>query len=216
MEIIFLLDTSGSMRGERINQLNNAMLDVLNDLCYMSKEYEKINVRIISFNNVARYIIGNKLNSVSVNDAITEWKSLSPKGITDTAHAVRLCMDAINEDYERKNRDKTTVVLVTDGKSSDREAYVRDANKMKLMCSNMKDKHILFIAVGVLDYDEGELIEFATATTCEESINMVYKIDDLTMLNNTFSQIFDFKDRLLKTDNIYDTIIEEADNNEEW
>ena len=48
LNIIFLLDTSGSMYGERINQLNHAMLDALNELNMVSLQAEADAYRIKS------------------------------------------------------------------------------------------------------------------------------------------------------------------------
>lgn len=224
MEAIFLLDTSCSMRGARINQLNHAMYDILTELDSIDDgSNEKISVRIVSFNNVAKFILGDEKNSVRVDKARDQWINLVPRGATDSAHATRLCANSILHDYQNGNKDKTIVVLVTDGKSSDHERFIEEIKSLKKSLSGIADKTVLLASVGVQDYDEGELYEFATSGVATldggkttQSTYLVYKIDNLSTLNYAFKQIFDTKLEFISIDDIYEMVIEESADDEDW
>ncbi|MBR2024743.1 MAG: hypothetical protein IKA02_02920, partial [Clostridia bacterium] len=59
METIFLIDTSKSMEGERVGQLNHVMLEILTRLENFSENTkENVYVRVVNFDNVARFFIG--------------------------------------------------------------------------------------------------------------------------------------------------------------
>lgn len=193
MELIFLLDTSNSMRGERIIQLNNTMLETLCSISE-SEKCDSTNVRVISFNNIAKYFIGSIENSIDARTAYNMWQNLVHKGATDTAHALRLCNKAIESDIKRGKTDKTIVILVTDGKSSDHDDFIKAYYEMKSLTQNIKDKIIIFVAIGVKDYDEAELYQFAdlgnTATLGNNDMTaLVYKIDEISDLSEIIMQI---------------------------
>ena len=162
MEVIFLLDTSKSMDGERIAQLNHIMLEILNNLEEESeKSRECVNVRVINFDNVARFFVGKATESVGINEACENWKNLIAKGATDTAHAVRLCKKSIESDYSNSNLDKTVVLLVTDGESNDKDDLNGAIKEMKHTLQKIEGKSMLFAAIGVYDYCTQELELFA-------------------------------------------------------
>ena len=73
------------------------------------------------------------------------------------------------------------------------------------------------------DYDEGELYEFATSGVATldggkttQSTYLVYKIDNLSTLNYAFKQIFDTKLEFISIDDIYEMVIEESADDEDW
>jgi uncharacterized protein YegL len=169
------------------------MLESLNSLYCISKSCENISIRVISFSNVAKYFIGNENESLKAENAYGMWQNLTPRGATDTAHAVRLCKKAIESDYKNGNADKTVAILVTDGKSSDHNDFVSAIGEIKDSVNSMKGKLFIFASIGVRDYDEEELYQFAKLGDCNsESYNasgLVYKIDEMDDLTEIFAQI---------------------------
>ena len=74
LNIIFLLDTSGSMIGPRIDQLNYAMPEALQALkkVAISEEVDAF-VRVVEFNSAANWIMGAAEAGVSIEDAANQW-----------------------------------------------------------------------------------------------------------------------------------------------
>ena len=61
LNLIFLVDTSGSMDGEPIYQLNRAMAEVVDVAERAAFENEiDLFMRVIEFNSVARWLFGKK------------------------------------------------------------------------------------------------------------------------------------------------------------
>ena len=197
MEIIFLLDTSNSMSGERINQLNHAMFDVLNNIEYITSKNDDVsNVRVISFNNVAKFVVGNANEGVPVYSACETWTNLVSKGATDTAHAIRLCKKSIECDYSNSNFNETIVVLVTDGQCDSKEDFQDAMSEIKMSILKMKNKSIYFTAIGVCDYDALELKEFVSlndiSTMNGLSKDSVHTIDDIGCLNDVIEKALSY------------------------
>ena len=116
LNIIFLLDTSGSMSGERINQLNHAMYDALTELSAVAVQAEAdAFVRIVEYNSSVDWIVGDAKTGVKAEDAANAWRNLTANGGTDTAGAIRKCLEALHTKYLGERNRKPVVVLVTDG-----------------------------------------------------------------------------------------------------
>ena len=198
METIFLIDTSKSMDGERIAQLNHVMLEILTKLETVSvNTSESVNVRVINFDNVARFFIGNATQSVRIDQACETWRNLIAKGATDTAHAVRLCKKSIECDYGNNNYEKTIVFLITDGESSDKDDFIDAINEMKQSLQNMRDKSMIFVSVGVFDYRGQELEIFADLNKSCKNIyagnsESVYMADDIHNLSEIVKRTFEY------------------------
>ena len=65
LNLIYLLDTSGSMYGEPINQLNVAMAEAIQvaEEAAMEKEVQLL-MRVVEFNSVAKWLIGDTRQGV--------------------------------------------------------------------------------------------------------------------------------------------------------
>lgn len=198
METIFLIDTSKSMDGERIAQLNHVMLEILTKLDAISdNSRENVNVRVINFDNVARFFIGKATESVRIDKVCETWRNLVAKGATDTAHAVRLCKKSIENDYANNNYEKTIVFLITDGSSSDKEDFIEAINEMKQSLQNMRDKSMIFVSIGVFDYRGQELEAFADLNKSCKNIyagnsENIYMADDIYNLSEIVKRTFEY------------------------
>lgn len=196
MNLVFLLDTSGSMNyngGQRINQLNAAMPIVLNAARNAAAEEDiALSVRVISFNNRASWVMGNTERGIPVEDACNNWQDLSATGGTDTAAAIRLACTAMRTRYLGTRSYHPVVILVTDGYSNDRSDMLSAIEELRNALSGgnlaKKDK-VWRLAVGVEDYNEAELIDFAMTGTMEDELGnklpnepMVFKVDNVTNL----------------------------------
>jgi uncharacterized protein YegL len=184
--IIFLLDTSGSMYGERINQLNYGMSETLNVLVEESfKQETDVYIRVIEFNTNVKWVVGSESQGVAVEDVARSWQNLTANGGTDTASAIEESLKALRTQYTGLRNKKPIVILITDGDSNDRREMERATDKLKVAMSGGSGKEkIVRIAIGVKDYNEGELNYFASKGTVKddtgehENVPFVFGVDD--------------------------------------
>ena len=200
MNIIFLLDTSGSMRNERINQLNYAMpiaLEAANDAAEQNEA--DLFVRIIEFNSSPKWILGTAEKGVPGKDARSQWHDLKAGGTTDTAAAIELSLKCLHTEYLGIRNYHPVVILITDAKSDERTMTQSSIEKLRMALSGglaeKKDKVWRF-AIGVQNYNEPELLEFASLGTKEDEygneqngVPMIFKVDDLGSLSKVLKNV---------------------------
>lgn len=203
MNLVFLLDTSGSMNfngGQRINQLNTAMPIALSAARDTAAEKEvELFVRIIAFNNRASWVMGSAERGMPIEDACNNWKDLSAAGGTDTAAAIHLACTAMHTRYMGTRNYHPVVILVTDADSNDRAITQQAIEEMRNALSGgnpaKKDKVWRF-AIGVEDYNEAELLDFAMLGTKEDDFGnelpnepMVFKVDNVADLAKVLKNV---------------------------
>lgn len=196
MNLVFLLDTSGSMGfngGQRINQLNTAMPIALNAARDTAAEKEvELFIRVISFNSKVAWVMGSAEKGVPIDDACNTWRDLSAGGNTNTAAAIRLACTAMHTRYMGNRNYHPVVILLTDGDSDSRPDTQKAIEELRDALSGgnsaKKDKVWRF-AIGVEDYNEAELLDFAMLGTKEDDFGneetdqpMVFKVDNVADL----------------------------------
>ena len=121
LNIYYLLDSSGSMSGARIQQLNNCMEELKPLLEEGGIEHNvEIVVRAIEFGNEekAKWHTGDKANSVPI-DKFT-WMNLQANGdCTPTSMALEMVADALHPEYLGKRTLRPVIILLTDGGCTD-------------------------------------------------------------------------------------------------
>ena len=112
-EVVFVLDTSGSMSGASIRQAKEALLLALERL-QPADRFE-----VIEFNSTAHALFGGSRDATrdNVRRALRWVASLEARGGTEMAAALRLALDGI-EDTERVRQ----VIFLTDGAVGNEEA----------------------------------------------------------------------------------------------
>lgn len=203
MNLVFLLDTSGSMSfsgGQRINQLNTAMPIALSAARDTAAEKEvELFIRIISFNSRAAWVMGSTEKGVAIDDACNNWRDLSAAGSTDTAAAIRLACTAMRTKYMGTRNYHPVVILVTDGDSDSRPDTQNAIEELRNALSggnpDKKDKVWRF-AIGVEGYNEAELQDFAMLGTKEDDFGnelpnepMVFKVDNVADLAKVLKNV---------------------------
>lgn len=200
MNLVFLLDVSGSMRGQRINQLNTAMPIALSAARDTADEKEvELFIRVISFSNRANWVMGSMEKGVPVEDACNNWQDLSAAGGTDTAEAIRLACTAMRTKYMGTRNYHPVVILVTDGGSNVRTDTQNAIEELRNALSGgnpaKKDKVWRF-AIGVEGYKEEELLDFAMLGTKEDDFGnelpnepMVFKVDNVADLAKVLKNV---------------------------
>ena len=149
----FLLDVSGSMCGERIQALSDAMNGLIADLCEAGRQqyFEPI-LHVLAFGSDVRWLCGtDAVNGVAAEDIVME--DLTAGGTTNTAAAISAVLPAVNE----ARLGRPFILLFTDGCSNDSAAA--SAAIAQLTRSRRKS---IRMAVGLKGCDPAELQAFAT------------------------------------------------------
>ena len=134
LPVVLLLDVSGSMSGSKIDNLNNAVRDMLNTFAQEEKMETEILVSIITFGPVALYLPFTKASQV-------EWKDLKVNGATPMGGALNMAKAMIEDKETTPSRAyRPTIVLVSDGHPTDSwekplENFVKDGRSSK--CDRM-------------------------------------------------------------------------------
>ena len=161
LNIYYLLDTSGSMSGARIQQLNTCMQELKPALEKAGIDnLVEIVIRAIEFGNgdTARWHTGDKANGVPI-DRYT-WMNLQANGgCTPTSIALKMVADALDAEYLGARTLRPVIILVTDGGCTDGETAYKAA------CSAVANKingNAIRIAVGVENANTAELEQYAS------------------------------------------------------
>ena len=171
MTLFFLIDTSGSMRGEKIGAVNAAMEDTIPDLRKLVNADSKVNVAVLRFSTGAEW---QSIRPVDVQEF--EWNRLEAEGLTELGLA---CM-MLNEKLSRKGfMDEINgcyapaIILLSDGNPTDDYK-----TGLSLLQNNSWFKQAIKVALAVgKDVKKSILAEFTG------SIDSVISINNKSQLN---------------------------------
>jgi uncharacterized protein YegL len=114
LPVILLLDVSGSMGGEKIRNLNDAVRDMLEVFRDTENSETEIWVAIITFGDQV------KLHQKLVSAGQIQWEDLSAAGSTPLGVALQMAKAMIEDkDIVPSRAYRPTVVLVSDGQPTD-------------------------------------------------------------------------------------------------
>lgn len=184
MNIVFLVDTSASMDGHKIDELNYFMTEAVNLVEETSRKMEiRIPIRVIEFNSEAEWLFGNAENGVEHID----WIPLQANtcGYTNTSAAIDLVRSIMHRRILGERNLRPTVVLVSDSLGTDPQKTMEAIERLKCSLSiplNPKKDKVRRISVCVDGTNEDELIAFSSSDIEPASIiGGYYTIkDDLT------------------------------------
>lgn len=158
MPVFLLLDVSGSMDGDKIDNLNLAVEEMLRTF---SKEEADIKVSIITFGDSVKLI----MEAVSAKEASQQWRNQEASGMTPMGMALRMVKDMIEDKNIVPSRSfRPLAVLVSDGAPNDAweeplHAFIHEGRSQK--CDRMA------MAIGA-DADENVLGQFIEGGTQKE------------------------------------------------
>ncbi|WP_367915213.1 VWA domain-containing protein [Leadbetterella sp. DM7] len=130
----FLLDTSGSMRGEPIQALNNGFNGLVNMLRTDPQAMDSLHISVITFDRDVQ-------NIVPLTDLVS-FQSVEiqcpDSGPTHTGQALEMVLNLVNQELikgstERKGDWKPLLFIFTDGKPSDLQKYRQFIPKVKAL-----------------------------------------------------------------------------------
>lgn len=155
LPVVLLLDVSGSMSGEKIDNLNKAVRDMLDAFAQEEKMETEILVSVITFGDqVELYVPYTRASQV-------HWQGLQASGMTPMGTALEMAKAMIEDKETTPSRAyRPTIVLVSDGQPNDcwerpLEDFILEGRSSK--CDRMA------MAIG-RDADEAVLKRFTEGT----------------------------------------------------
>lgn len=120
LPVVILLDTSGSMKGESIRLLNEAMAKFRDEVMCVPETRARMDIAVIAYNSTPELV-------TNFTD-LDSWQptTLTAGGCTDTAEAMQLAMDCIDEYRGRQSEAgiqvyRPILVHISDGASTSSE-----------------------------------------------------------------------------------------------
>lgn len=132
LPVYFLLDTSGSMNGEPIEALNNALSGMINNLRSDAQAAETLWISIITFDREVKEIVPlTPLESFQLPEIVCP-----ESGPTFTGKALEVLFDKANKEIRRgsptqKGDWRPLLFIFTDGKPNDLQTYGKMIPKIK-------------------------------------------------------------------------------------
>ncbi len=155
LPVVLLLDVSSSMSGDKIENLNKAVEDMLDTFAQEEKMETEILVSVITFGNqVELQVPYTKASQV-------QWQGLQANGMTPMGTALKMAKAMIEDKETTPSRAyRPTIVLVSDGQPNDSwerplEDFISEGRSSK--CDRMA------MAIG-RDADETVLKRFIEGT----------------------------------------------------
>jgi uncharacterized protein YegL len=115
LQVMFALDFSGSMQGDRIASLNYAMRTALPELAEVAAENPEIDVRV----RVLRFADAAEWQSEAASACDYVWHDLAADGETNMGAALHVLAQALSPDEMTGRQLPPVIVLASDGLPTD-------------------------------------------------------------------------------------------------
>jgi len=116
LQVVLMLDCSGSMRGDRIASLSYALLTALPDLKEAAGDNPEVDVRVrvLAFGSAPHWLTAG---AVPVEELV--WPDLHAEGHTAMGAALEMVADTLAEDAAATRQLPPVLVLASDGYPTD-------------------------------------------------------------------------------------------------
>lgn len=163
MVLFFLVDTSGSMMGQKIGAVNTSIKEVIPEIREIAEDSADANIKIavLTFSNGAQWLYSETIDAKDF-----KWNDINPGGMTDMGQAFKM----LNEKLTRNGGFMTdaagsyapAIFLMSDGQATD--DYYKGLDALK---QNNWFKAAIKAAVAIGDdADKNVLTEFAGNPEC--------------------------------------------------
>lgn len=161
LPIIYVIDTSGSMNGEKIAAVNEAMhetVDVLKDVSSKNPDAE-VKIAVLSFSSGAQWVT-NENSLEDLEDFV--WTDITAGGITDLGYAISELEHKLSRQELLKSEVGfciPVILFMTDGQPTDNyqkplkkankdNTWFRHATKIGIAVGDDADENVLAEVVG--------------------------------------------------------------------
>jgi len=158
---VLVLDVSGSMQGEPINELNNGLQEFHKEVINDFVASQRLEAAIITF--------GSSINCIQEPALVNNFQMpvLSTSGTTKLVDAVRMSMDMVKN---RKQWYKDTgqlyyrpfIILITDGEPDSDQDMI---GLSKELYQSVNEKHFTFFTLGVKGFNYQKLQQLCPPPT---------------------------------------------------
>ncbi|MEA3285379.1 MAG: vWA domain-containing protein [Synergistota bacterium] len=160
LHFFYLVDSSGSMTGAKINSLNHAIREVIPEIKSALSNHPEVQakVRAIRFSSDVSWHVGP--DAVDLESFV--WNDIQPSGRTSTSGAVRMLVEALDIENMPRRGYPPVCILVSDGYCTDAEGEYESA--IDALNRIPWGKKAVRISIGVGnegEYDEEELLRFS-------------------------------------------------------
>lgn len=186
--VVLLLDTSGSMSGSAIDELNAALKKLKDDVLEDPTLSNRLEIGIVAFDDDAR--VERPIDLISVD---TDLPVLSPGGTTNLVAGMNKSMELVEDrkKFYKSNGEqyyRPFIVLITDGAPTNTAEEIEQLDQT--IQQKSEEKRFVFLPFGVDAADMQLLAKLAAQTSDERLQNKAkaYKIKDISK----FSEVFAF------------------------
>lgn len=222
MVLFFVVDTSGSMMGDKIGSVNDAIRETVPDLRDLSSSNPDaaIKVAALQFDTMVRWLYPQPIDSEDF-----QWNDLQATGLT----SLGLALDKLNEKLsktqflqESAGSSAPVIILLSDGAPTDdytkglecikQNNWFKHAIKIAIAIGNDANRSVLTEFTGnseaVIEVHNKSalksIIKFVSVTSSQVN-SKSSSVDDVSKQDKVISQINNFVD----TQNIEDTDLDE-------
>jgi len=155
IHFIFIIDTSGSMTGQKVAALNEAINEAIPHMRSVAEQnpFAELLIRAVAFSSGARWLIANPM---PVDQFV--WMSVDAGGVTDLGHALKLVAAEMTVERMGSRALPPVLVLISDGQPTDdfegglamlmHEPWAKKAVRLSIAIGNDADHSTLTSFIG--------------------------------------------------------------------
>jgi uncharacterized protein YegL len=185
--VVILLDTSGSMKGKPIEELNKAIAKLKDDILEDALLTNRLEVGIVAFDDDARVERGIDLISPE-----TQMPMLQVGGKTNLVAGMEKAIEIVEERkaFYKRNEEmyyRPFIILFTDGAPTNEPEEIEALDKKIQTLSD--NKKFIFFPFGVEGADMQLLAKLAAQTADErlKNISKAWILKDVTKFSDVFA-----------------------------
>jgi uncharacterized protein YegL len=160
MVLFFVVDTSGSMTGEKIGAVNEAIREVIPEIKEINNADAKIKIAVLDFSSGARWLFDKPIEAENFS-----WSNLDAAGMTDMGKAFKMLSEKLSRTgfmNEAEGSYAPSIFLMSDGEpTDDYKAGLTELRQNKWFKAAIK----VAVAIGS-DANTEVLKEFTGNTEC--------------------------------------------------